>query len=1136
MTGTSTSEIAVNVLGPLQMTHAGKKVNLGGLQQRAVLAQLLIAGAGGATVDQLADGLWNGRLPAGYVTTIQTYIFHLRKVMEPDRERGQPGRILVSENGRYRLSLPDKDVLDADVFERKVAEGLRLLSAEQPADAAATLADALSLWSGEPVDDLSNYSFVAPYAAHLNERRLTAAVAKVQAEMAMGRHLAVLGELDPLARAHPLDEQVQAQRMLALYRCGRQSDALAVYDSLRHALADGLGVDPSPAMQQLHQRILRQDPTLDWVVAPREQPVLTDQLATLAAGQSMPIQRRHRLRARWLIVGAVLVLVAAAGIVTTVILTNRPESSLAALPANSVGVIGADGSLHDAVPVGDNPDGVAYGFGSLWVANTTDNTVQRVNPRSREVTQTIDVGASPSAIAVSDRDVWVATDHTVTEIDGPTSEPVAKITVGALPAALAVTPAGVWVADSGDDDLQLIDIGLAKVVRKVPVGDGPDGLVADGGTIWVADGRDRTLLHLDATTGQPVSGTVSVGAGAKGLAIAVGSVWVANQAALSVTRIDLVTGRTQAVIPVGDGPNSIVAAHGRIWVSDEYKAAISVIDPGANRVTHTFAIGSSPHGLAVAGTTLWLTSSAYASRSHVGGTLAVESPDPSTDVAGIDPAALYVSDLAMIERAVYDGLVAFRAKGGLDSVGLVPDLATEIPTPTEGGTRYTFTIRPNIRFSSGQTVQASDIRLGLIRELTVGRVSGQPKFYQAIKGASACLANPKHCDLTDGVIVDNANRRITFKLDEPDPTFLYKLTSFVYATPPDAPATESRIPLAGTGPYMISAYKRGSLIELRRNPYFSQWSYAAQPDGYPDVIRYVKAASVDAQIDDVLAGRADVIFHASNAKRFPEMLRRYPDQVRREPVFATQFITLNTQLRPFDDIHVRQALNYAVDRRVVAKLWGGTTAATPTCQILPPGFPGYIYNCPYADQDYTPDLVKAKALVSKSGTAGMTVGVYGPNAGGPFKPVVSYVASVLRELGYHPVVHLIRADQGFEILGNPANKVQVGIGESWNADFPDASTYFDYLFSCASVPDYTENESHYCSPATDRLIAQAKATELVDPAEARILWSDIDRQIVHDSPVIPGIDHVVSTFVSSRVGNYQSSPLDIPVIDQAWVR
>jgi peptide/nickel transport system substrate-binding protein len=172
---------------------------------------------------------------------------------------------------------------------------------------------------------------------------------------------------------------------------------------------------------------------------------------------------------------------------------------------------------------------------------------------------------------------------------------------------------------------------------------------------------------------------------------------------------------------------------------------------------------------------------------------------------------------------------------------------------------------------------------------------------------------------------------------------------------------------------------------------------------------------------------------------------------------------------------------------------------------------------PYADVDHTPDLATAKALVARSGTTGMTVGVYGPNTGGPFKPVVSYVASVLRELGYHPVPHLIPADQGFEILGNPTNKVQVGIGMSWTADYPDASTYFDYLFSCASVPDYTQNESHYCSPATDKLIAQAKQTELIDPANARILWSDIDQQIMQDSPVIPGIDHVVSTFVSSRV-------------------
>jgi DNA-binding SARP family transcriptional activator len=296
MAGTSTSVIAVNVLGPLQVTHAGKKVNVGGLQQRAVFVQLLIAGADAATVDQLADSIWDGRPPAGYATTIQTYVFHLRKVLEPDRGRGEPAQILVSENGRYRLYLPDKDVLDADVFERRVAEGLQLLSAEQPADAAATLAEALSLWSGEPVSDLANYAFVAPYAAHLNERRLAAALAKVEAEMALGRHLAVRGELDPLARAHPLDEQIQAKRMLALYRCGRQSEALAGYDSLRRALADELGVDPSPPVQQLHQRILRQDPTLDWA-PPHEQAISSDRASsTTGAPAATSPRSRRRLR------------------------------------------------------------------------------------------------------------------------------------------------------------------------------------------------------------------------------------------------------------------------------------------------------------------------------------------------------------------------------------------------------------------------------------------------------------------------------------------------------------------------------------------------------------------------------------------------------------------------------------------------------------------------------------------------------------------------------------------------------------------------------------------------------------------------------------------------------------------------
>ena len=173
-----------------------------------------------------------------------------------------------------------------------------------------------------------------------------------------------------------------------------------------------------------------------------------------------------------------------------------------------------------------------------------------------------------------------------------------------MPAAVAVGPNGVWVANSGDDNLSLIDIDSARVVKTgVSAGDDPDGLLVEGDSLWVASSADRTLLHLDARTGLPISGdAISVDAGAGGLIHAQGSLWVANKSALSVTRVDPRSGRVLATIPVGDGPSSLAATRDAIWTSNEYDGTVSRIDPATNRA-HTYAMGASPRGLAVAGRT-----------------------------------------------------------------------------------------------------------------------------------------------------------------------------------------------------------------------------------------------------------------------------------------------------------------------------------------------------------------------------------------------------------------------------------------------------------------------------------------------------------------------------------------------------
>ena len=228
-------EYAFGVLGPLRVTRAGIPLSLGGRQQRAVLARLLLADDAGLTVDQLADALWAAAVPAGAAGTIQTYVFHLRRTLEPNRDRGRPGHVVITDQGRYRLAI-GSDALDSAAFERRVDSGERLLADGALAEAVSERDQALALWRGDVLADLADYDFVAPVATRLADRRKAAVEAKIDAELALGRHTSVLGQLNELVAKDPLNERLHGQRIVALYRCGRPSEALAAYDQLRHQL------------------------------------------------------------------------------------------------------------------------------------------------------------------------------------------------------------------------------------------------------------------------------------------------------------------------------------------------------------------------------------------------------------------------------------------------------------------------------------------------------------------------------------------------------------------------------------------------------------------------------------------------------------------------------------------------------------------------------------------------------------------------------------------------------------------------------------------------------------------------------------------------------------------------------------
>ncbi|MEO8517838.1 MAG: ABC transporter substrate-binding protein [Dermatophilaceae bacterium] len=1154
------------ILGPLEVLRSGTRLKLGGRQQRAILGLLLCEAGQVVSVGRLADALWGEHLPSGFLTTVQTYVFHLRALLEPDRARGAGSGVLVTEaGGGYRL-LAAAGSVDAVLFEDLLVRGRAALESQDPVEAAVLLDRALTLWRGEVLGDLGDFGFVAPVAGRLQELRLSAMELRMEAELSLGHHGTAVAELDRLVASHPLREGLHAERILALYRSGRQSEALAAYRQLRTTLAEELGIEPSPPLHALHSAVLAQDPALAWHPA-ASAPVAAAGVGTATdeghaghgtleghAGQERPtppslggdhhvlpraflgrfgVGSRRRVVALWV----AAVLLATGGSIGAVVWLAHP-SSLVALAANSVGAVEPDGAISSAVRVGTDPTGLAFGGGSLWVANGSDGTVSRIDPATHAVIQTIEVGAAPEALSVTAGDVWVAnfTDNTVSRINIATNKVADSIRVGTGPAAIGSGPSGdVWVANSVDNTIQRIDPLTDHPDKAIGVGAGPDGIAVQAGALWVANGRDGTVSRIDPKTGEEVSSPIAVGSGPKGIAISGDEVWVANQLSTSVTRINGSSGQTRT-IEVGDGPGSVVAAGGAVWVSEKFAGVLTRIDQATDEVRR-FSIGSSPRGLAAADGRVWVASGAFTDSKHAGGTLTVAAP--STDLPGSDTVDAAKAEYAFsAERLVYDGLVSFRVASGADSQVLVPDLALRVPQPSNGGRTYTFTLRSGIKYSTGRDVHASDFRLGVRRALTV--TGGRPDYYAGIIGGQNCVDHPKVCDLSRGVVADDATRRVTFHLSTPDPEFLDKLTWSVHPTPPGTSLKEVTDPLPGTGPYMIVEYTKGKTFSLTRNPFFEQRSYAAQPAGYPDVIRWLAVRDTRAALAAVTSGRADVTQPlVSNVRATSALVSdfkvRYPGQVHSDLVAGTLYEDLNVTVPPFNNLKARQAVNCAVDRNTLVELRGGPPAE-PTCQLLPPNFPGHSWYCPYttgpAEGPYHgPDFAKAQKLVDESGTRGMSVTVRSPTFAA-FPTFNAYFQQVLRQLGYKVTLSLMPdTDPTYEFLLNPHNHVQVQTN-AWTSDFPLASSFYDAVVACGGVFNLTE----YCNRGLDQRAAAATTLMATDPGNALRAWAEIDRIITDAAMVVPMFNPIVSTFVSARVGNYQSNQTVGALLSQLWVR
>jgi DNA-binding SARP family transcriptional activator len=240
------------VLGPLEVREAGRELPLTGVKQRALLAILLLHVNEVVSSERLIDELWSEGMPGSGATALQVRVSQLRKTL------GAGGQLIVTQSPGYVLRL-EHEQLDLQRFERLVAEA----AASEPADASSMLREALLLWRGPALAEFAFDGFAQAAIGRLEELRLTALESRIEADLVLGRHNELAAELEGLVLEHPLRERLRAQLMLALYRSGRQAEALEVYRTVRETLVDELGIEPSTALQELERRILRQDPSLE---------------------------------------------------------------------------------------------------------------------------------------------------------------------------------------------------------------------------------------------------------------------------------------------------------------------------------------------------------------------------------------------------------------------------------------------------------------------------------------------------------------------------------------------------------------------------------------------------------------------------------------------------------------------------------------------------------------------------------------------------------------------------------------------------------------------------------------------------------------------------------------------------------
>jgi peptide/nickel transport system substrate-binding protein len=421
----------------------------------------------------------------------------------------------------------------------------------------------------------------------------------------------------------------------------------------------------------------------------------------------------------------------------------------------------------------------------------------------------------------------------------------------------------------------------------------------------------------------------------------------------------------------------------------------------------------------------------------------------------LDPQEGYTTQAANAMWISYTPLYTYAHKAGQAGGKVIPGIAQDYPQISDGGKKYTLTIRQGLKFSDGKPVKASDFPFTIERILKV-KWGGSSFITGYIKGAAAYAAG-KAKDIS-GIQADDSTGKITIELTQSYGAFLNVLafpnTGLVPKGSPMKTVQTDPLP-PGVGPYMVKNIVPNRSYDIVRNPKWTDNTIPGIPAGHVDVSVKI-ASNTQTEAEQVLNNQADIFDWGDQVppSLMPQVQSQASDRFKKIPFPSTYYFFLNTQVKPFSSLQARQAVIYALDRRALSRLNGGNFIET--CWFLPQGIVGHPTGpCPYGDPKGQPNLAKAKQLVQQSGMAGMSVTVWGQNRD-PRKEFTAYYTDLLNKIGFKAHQKVIADTQYFPTIGNLKSHPQTGFAD-WNQDFPNPSDF--YLLLDKNTIQTTNNEN-----------------------------------------------------------------------------